>query len=252
MHKCILIYITWKGIICVAVIAVILFLLPAAVIRANIKKIPHTGELSGKIIVVDPGHGGVDSGTHYEGKVLEKDINLAIGLKLKQHLTTKGASVIMTREIDDSLDDHKKNGSRHREDLNARVSIVNKSQADVFISIHANCIRNSSSTLGPMVFYHGSSEKSKYLAECIQQSLNTLSAYENIGAKAKHLAAKGDYVVLRETSPPGVIVEAGFISNTTDRTLLQKESHQHEIAELIVQGVIKYFNYEKSEVETKD
>ncbi len=197
--------------------------------------------LSGKVIVIDPGHGGVDSGTRYGDKVLEKNLNLEISLKLKGLLIKKGANVIMTREIDDSLDDHIKNGSRHREDLNARVYLINKSNADLFVSIHVNYIRNSSTTFGPMVFYYRSSEISSQLANCIQQTLNTLSGYHKVGVKSKHSANPGNYVILRETSPPGVIIETGFLSNALDRTLLQKENHQNELALLITAGIIDYF-----------
>ncbi|MDK2934071.1 MAG: N-acetylmuramoyl-L-alanine amidase [Clostridiales bacterium] len=241
MRKCIFIAITKEGLTFLIITTIIVCLLPTIVIYATIKKAAYHDALSGKVIVVDPGHGGVDSGTHYAEKIFEKNINLAIGLKLKEQLVSKGATVIMTREVDDSLDDHIKNGSRHREDLNARVNIINKNQADIFISIHVNSIRSSPSTLGPMVFFYGSSEKSKYLAECIQESLNNLSAYAQMGNRAKHSANRGNYVILRETSPPGVIIETGFISNATDRTLLQKEKHQQEIAERICKGIIEYF-----------
>lgn len=244
MRKSILIIIYKKTLTYLVIASILAFLVPYAFVKAtNEKRISPATPLTGKIIVIDPGHGGVDSGTHYGQKILEKDINLKIGLILKTAIQAQGATVFMTRESDISLDDQKKNGSRHREDLNARVRLTNTSNADIFISIHANYIRNSSSTLGPMVFYYGSSEKSKQLAESIQQSLNTLSGYKKVGTKASHSAHKGNYVILRETMPPGVLVETGFLSNTIDRTLLQKESHQQEIAKLITEGLIRYFKH---------
>lgn len=242
MHKPIFLIIYKKGLFFLLFALLLSIVLPITLIHASLTKKSYTGQsLSGKIIVVDPGHGGVDSGTHYGQKIFEKNINLQIALKLKEQLTARGASVILTRETDISLDDHQKNGSRHREDLNARVNTVNKNKADVFVSIHVNYIRSSPSTLGPMVFYYGTSKKSQRLAELIQESLNTLSGYDKVGKKAKHSASKGNYVILRETSPPGVIVETGFLSNAIDRTLLQKDKHQQEIAALITKGVVDFF-----------
>ena len=109
--------------------------------------------LDNRTIVIDPGHGGIDGGTNF-GDTLEKDINLEVGLRLRDLLINKGATVVMTREIDESLDDHiVGNGSRHREDLNTRVRIINESKADLFISIHVNHSKNEE-RLGPMVLYN--------------------------------------------------------------------------------------------------
>lgn len=209
----------------------------------DIQKIPLSAPLplEGKVVAIDAGHGGIDTGTHYAHKLLEKDLNLEIALKLQKALVGNGAKVIMTRETDISLDHQAKTPYRHREDLNARVYIINKNTSDLFVSIHGNYVTNSPSTLGPIVFYYGKSEKSNLLASHIQDSLNTLSAYRKVGAKAKHTARRGDFVLLRETAPPGVLVETGFFSNAVDRTLLQKESHQEEMAQLIIQGIIQYF-----------
>ncbi len=197
--------------------------------------------LEGRTIAIDPGHGGIDGGTHFGDAILEKHINLEISLRLKEELENEGATVIMTRESDVSLDDHINNGSRHREDLNERVRIINNSEAEIFISIHANCIKNTNKQ-GPIVFYHGNSEESKAMAELLQRNLNRLSAYEKLDLKAYHSATKGDYFILNNTAAPGVIVEAGFISNEIDRGLLLDEKHQREIVEQIIQGIIEYFN----------
>ena len=203
----------------------------------NYKKIRP---LNNKTIVLDPGHGGIDGGTSF-GDVLEKNINLKIGLRLKEELMKKGATVIMTRETDDSLDDHIDNGSRHREDLNARVKIVNDNKADIFISIHVNHTKNEHK-VGPIVFYNEKSEKSKYLAEYVQNNLNNLSAYKKLEIGTKHSATPGNYYTLINISSPGVIVETGFISNEIDRNLLLENEHQNEIIELIANSIITFFN----------
>lgn len=166
--------------------------------------------LDNKTIVIDPGHGGIDGGTKYKD-TLEKNINLVVSLKLKDMLIRKGATVVMTREIDQSLDDRiVGNGSRHREDLNARVKTVNDSDADLFVSIHVNHIKNPKK-IGPIVFYHQDSEKGKFLAEHMQEYLNDISTYKKMDINVGHEATPGKYYILGNISIPGIIVEMGFL-----------------------------------------
>lgn len=207
--------------------------------------------LQNKIIVVDPGHGGIDGGTSFED-ILEKDINLEIGLKLKKELEQKGATVIITREVDDSLDDHiPGNGSRHREDLNARVEIANDNKADMFISVHVNYSKNKNK-LGPIVFYNEDSEVSKKLAEYIQNDLNDMSSYKRKGIKTNHDVTSGNFFVLRNSQCPGVIVETGFISNEIDRVLLLDKKHHEEIVKMIGKSIITYLIEETDMMELSD
>ena len=220
-------------------IVTISLLLPKTI--QSVMHIIRIRPLDNKIIVIDPGHGGIDGGTNI-GEILEKDINLSIALKLKDLLSKKGATVIMTRDIDVSLDDHIiGNGSRHREDLAARVKIIDESKADIFISIHVNHIKNVK-RLGPIVFYDTNNNVQKYLAEHMQEYLNDILTYKNIGVTVNHLATAADYYILRNSIIPGIIVEMGFISNETDRKLLLEEEHQNEIVEQITKSLIKYFH----------
>ncbi len=224
------------------ILIVVIALVPTKA-NKNVMNIIRIKPLDNKTIVIDPGHGGIDGGTSV-GDILEKDINLIIGLKLKEKLIKKGATVIMTREIDDSLDDHIiNNGSRHREDLNARVKIVNDSNADILISVHVNYIKNSNK-IGAIAFYHTNGEKGKYLAEHMQGYLNDISTYKKMDITVKHSATSGNYYILGNTSAPGIIVEIGFLSNQIDRGLLLDAEHQNEIIEQITKGIISYFNDE--------
>lgn len=196
--------------------------------------------LDNRIIVIDPGHGGIDGGTNL-GDILEKNINLEVGLKLKDLLIKKGATVVMTREIDESLDDHiVGNGSRHREDLNTRVRIINESKADLFMSIHVNYNKNGK-RLGPMVLYHINSEEGKYLAEHMQVYLNDIITYKRMDITVKHSVMSGNYYIAGNTTIPGIIIEIGFLSNEIDRKLLLDLEHQNEIIEQITKGIISYF-----------
>lgn len=218
-------------------IVMISLLLPKTI--GGVMHIIKIRPLDNKIIVIDPGHGGIDGGTNIAG-ILEKDINLSVSLKLKDLLSKKGATVIMTREIDESLDDHIiGNGSRHREDLKARVKIIDESKADLFISIHVNHIKNVKKS-GPIVFYDVNSEGEKYLAEHMQEYLNDIVTYKNLGINVQHVATPGDYYILKYSTRPGIIIEMGFISNEHDRRLLLEEDHQNQIVEQITKAIIDY------------
>ena len=112
-------------------------------------------------IVIDPGHGGIDGGTGDRRDILEKDINLDIGIKLKRELLVEGFNVIMTREKDESLEDLSDiNSSRYRRDLNARQTIINENEPLVFISIHVNSSKNSSAR-GVKIYHFPDSEEGK-------------------------------------------------------------------------------------------
>jgi N-acetylmuramoyl-L-alanine amidase len=153
----------------------------------------------------------------------------------------------MTREIDDSLDDHIPNGSRHREDLNARVKVVTENEVDIFISIHVNHTKNKNK-VGPIVFYNEESKESERLAVCMQEYLNKLSAYKKADIQTRHSATTGNFYTLRNITSPGVIVETGFISNELDREILLQDEHQNELIDLIARSVIAYLNENRKDI----
>ncbi|MHB8063931.1 MAG: N-acetylmuramoyl-L-alanine amidase family protein [Ruminiclostridium sp.] len=199
------------------------------------------------IIVIDPGHGGIDGGTNKEG-VLEKNINLDIGKKIKLLLEQKGYAVIMTREEDISLDKFdNSNNNRHQRDLNARANIINNSNAQLFLSIHVNCNLKKPSTDGAIVFYSDKFEQNRSLAYCIQRALNNMEV--NQKKRTVHDPVQAKYFVLGKTDIPGVIVETAFISNKVERKEMVKNKFKEEMAKAIILGVEKYLN-ESSKVFT--
>lgn len=187
------------------------------------------------IVVVDPGHGGIDGGANKDG-ILEKEINLAIGIKLKKQLQEKGYTVIMTRDEDVSLDNSSK--SRHQRDLNARAAIINNSNAQLFISIHVNCNIKKPSTSGAIVFYSNKFDQNKSLAYFIQRALNNISLKNK--KRTIHDPAEAKYMILRNTNIPGVLVETAFISNEEEKKQLLNESFREETAKAIVFGIEQY------------
>ncbi len=196
-------------------------------------------EVDSDLIVIDPGHGGIDGGTS-KGSVLEKDVNLAISMKLKKALEEKGYRVMMTREKDISLEKlFESSAKRHIRDLNARVKIINESMGGLFLSIHANFDTSSTSTNGSIVFYGDRYSESKLLAGYIQDTLNNLK----IGEKSRNTSRPRnvEYFVLKNSRIPGVLIETGFISNAAERAALTDEEFQQGIADVVVQGVEEYY-----------
>jgi N-acetylmuramoyl-L-alanine amidase len=196
--------------------------------------------LSGKIIVIDPGHGGVDGGAIGDGEVLEKEIALNISLMLRDYLQEAGALVIMTRETDKDLAEKGTRKLRHRkwEDLKERKKIINENHADLFISIHLNSLP-SSRWRGAQVFYHPGREEGEAVSLFIQDEIKR--NLENTNRFAKSI--EGLYL-LRSAEVPGALVEVGFLSNPTERELLKTKSYQQKVAASIYQGMLRYYTNE--------
>ncbi|WP_221569156.1 N-acetylmuramoyl-L-alanine amidase CwlD [Alkalihalobacillus sp. TS-13] len=193
--------------------------------------------LTGKIIVLDAGHGGVDGGAVGKGNVQEKDIALDISLKLRDYLQQAGALVIMTRETDKDLasDGTKRIRNRKTEDLLKRTEIVNTSEADMFVSIHLNAIP-STRWYGAQVFYNPAIEENEKLAKLIQEQIR--SNLENTTRKAKPIST---VYMVRKAEIPGSLVEVGFLSNPNERELLKSKLYQTKLAASIYQGILRYY-----------
>ena len=189
--------------------------------------------LFGKVIYVDPGHGGIDPGASYKD-IYEKDIVLDLSFALRDELMSRGAIVLMTREGDYELADPYAY-MRKRSDLSKRVELINKSMCDAYLSIHLNSY-SSSKWQGAQVFYSDTNDLNIVLAESIQKVLK-----ENTYPRREIKEIKNIYLNDNATRP-GVIVEAGFISNPNDRYLLRKDWYQKKIARLVTEGVIDFFD----------
>jgi N-acetylmuramoyl-L-alanine amidase len=191
--------------------------------------------LSGKIIYIDPGHGGPDGGAGDE-KALEKDIALNVSLMIRDYLQEQGALVLMTREEDKDLapEDMKGYSRRKVEDLHKRLKLVNESEADMFLSIHLNSIP-SPRWSGAQTFYNPKYEENKALSKAIQKELTR--NLENTTREAKGLQS---VYILKHAKKPGALVEIGFLSNAEERSNLLKEDYQEKVAASIYQGVLNY------------
>ncbi|MGG1678292.1 N-acetylmuramoyl-L-alanine amidase CwlD [Neobacillus sp. NRS-1170] len=201
--------------------------------------------LSGKIILLDPGHGGPDGGAG-TGKTLEKDIALDITLKVRDLLQQQGALVVMTRDTDTDLaDDDTRGYSRRKvEDLKQRLKMINDSDNDFFVSIHLNAIP-SSRWSGAQTFYAPHHKENAKAAKFIQEELR-----ENLGNTNRKAKPINQVYILKNAKKPGVLVEVGFLSNPAEKENLKKKTYQEKIAESIYRGVIRYFTNEKELKET--
>lgn len=210
----------------VIIFIVVIFLCLYAYYLDNISKTNITTSKINYVVTVDAGHGGIDTGTHYNS-IYEKDINLAISEFLVKELEKANIETIMTRK-DDSL----YNNSR-ADDLRYRPKFANENQSDLFISIHVNHFPITSAK-GIQVFYKQNSNKSKKLAQEIDKKFSELEILSKREIKI------GDYYVLNKVESPAVLIECGFLSNEFDRKVLADKKNQKIIAKKITEGV-KYY-----------
>lgn len=196
--------------------------------------------LSGKIILLDAGHGGPDGGAG-TGDTLEKEIALQITHKLRDYLQQQGALVVMTRETDTDLADPGTNGYSRRkvEDLKKRLKMINDSDHDFFVSIHLNAIP-STRWRGAQTFYSPHYKENARAAKFVQEELR--KNLENTDRKAKPIS---NVYILDHAKKPGILVEVGFLSNPGERANLKQDSYQEKVADSIYRGIIRYYTNEK-------
>ena len=215
-------------IIKISLILLLFFIIIISIFNVNASNL--TFPLLGKIIYLDAGHGGVDNGATVKN-VNEKDINLQIVYKLKETLTSAGATVLLTRKDDNDISNPNAL-YRKKSDFDNRIKLINNSNADLYISIHQNIYQNKKYS-GPQVFYVKDNQK---LAEIIQ---NTLNKYLNTKRKVKTINNTYMYKLLKKK---GILIECGFISNDNERYKLKTEEYQLKLSKIITEGIITYYS----------
>ena len=215
------------GIGVVGVLLITAAILSFSLTRNYRETIQQIGDM---IILLDPGHGGVDGGTRDAWGHLEKDINLVLGKEIQSQLKASGMQVVMTREQDVALAPFTGKPGRHSRDLQERIRRARQHQCLFLISIHCDWSQDPSET-GAKVFYHAAVPESKQLALTIQEQLNRIQ-------QRQRKAAPGKYFVIRQQGVTGVIVEVGFLSNSQEARSLQKKEFQRQLALAIAQGIL--------------
>ena len=201
--------------------------------------IVNAEELDEKIILIDPGHGGIDGGAKSKNGTIEKDINLEIALKLRDTLEENGYKVFMTRDSDVGLYDKGKSiKEKKREDLKKRTELKVETNCDIFISIHENMFPQEK-CFGAQVWY-ASNEDSEKLANMVQ---NYIKETLNDGNKRVAKPAGEAYLILRDKyEGASILVECGFSSNGQEESKLKTDTHQQLIVDGIVKAVDEYFS----------
>ena len=210
-----------------------------------------TGILKGEskdsfVVVIDAGHGGFDPGKVGVDGTLEKDINLSISLILKELLENENMTVFMTRTTDAAVGTTDGNVTK-QEDMRARVTLINESNADIAVSIHQNSFTKESSK-GAQVFYHTQSEEGEKLALLIQEKIKMSVGDDNY----RQAKSNDSYYMLKKTTCPIVIAECGFLSNYAESALLKQEAYQRKIAEGIKNGILAYYELQKEKAYTSN
>lgn len=190
----------------------------------------ENARLAGKVICLDPGHGGSDPGALGPTGTTEKDNTLAIALSLKEKLEKNGATVVMTRDSDSEVVSAETSAA---EDLSTRVDIANQSEVDLFISIHNDAF-SSQTAAGTTTFHYGDKDSIK-LANLVQQGLCEKLATKNRGARFASL------YVLRYTNMPSILIEIAFISNMVEEMLLSSVDGRDNAADSICDSILKYY-----------
>ena len=195
--------------------------------------------LSGKIILIDPGHGGIDAGASGNNAV-EKEINLSIAKILQEYIETGGGIAYLTRTDDSNTADPNrgKGVSQKMSDLKERKKDIDDFNADLFISIHMNKF-SQEQYRGAQVFYDPNLQESKKLGETIQQSVKDVVKDGN-NRKAK--ATGNSIFVLKGNKVPSALIECGFLSNSDEARLLKTPEYQRKIAWGIYVGIVRYFS----------
>jgi N-acetylmuramoyl-L-alanine amidase len=189
--------------------------------------------LKGKTILIDPGHGGPDTGAIGSNQTYEKNNNLAIALALNDILKQAGAKTILTRNKDISPAAN----YTEIEDLQARVNLANITKADLFISIHNNAYSNSEIQGTETYFCEDNPQnlESQQLANCIHSA-----AIDTLDTKNRGLKEAGFYV-LRNTTMPSILLETAYISNPYEESRLQNQTFRKNVATAIFHGIYNYY-----------
>jgi N-acetylmuramoyl-L-alanine amidase len=230
---------TFGAIVTLLVVAIVILITPIQLEILAVKSL-----VKADVLLLDPGHGGIDGGAESATGVCEKNINLNIALKIRQMAEGDGWTVVMTREEDVGLypqKDRQSIRSLKTEDLLARKKIIEEEKPLVAVSIHLNSFKQDPGVRGAQTFYPGSGDQtiqdqSKLLAEAIQANLvEGLSDGTNRTALAKR-----DVLLFKNPVVPIAIVECGFLSNREEAALLNQDEYQRKIAECIYRGIMEY------------
>ncbi|MDF2629196.1 MAG: putative N-acetylmuramoyl-L-alanine amidase [Symbiobacteriaceae bacterium] len=200
--------------------------------------------LIGKTVVVDPGHGGIETGAIGPTGLMEKNVNLTIGLKLKTLLEAAGAKVVMIRTADtrcatpEQLAPYPTLDEKLRADLGCRANTSDTAGADAFLSIHNNA-SGDRAVRGTETYWSQdnlNAPRSQVFAGLVQEEMLKSLGLRNLGVK------ENIFYVTRYTDAPAVLAEVAFLSNSTDEALLRQDSFLTKTAEALYRATARLWN----------
>ncbi len=201
-----------------------------------------------KTIILDAGHGGMDSGAVGINGELEKNINLEIVRDLRDMLTLSGFNVVLTRNADKSIHDSGVTGIRNQKisDMENRLEIVKSYKDALFFSIHQNKFTDPE-YFGAQIFYNENNPDNMLLAQIMQDNFKVIQPQNN-----REIKLSGDELYLfKDTKIPAVLIECGFLSNEQDAQNLSNEEYQHKVAFMIYNGIIRYYQTVNGRADTE-
>lgn len=206
------------------------------------------------VLLIDPGHGGMDGGASGSDGTLEKDINLSIAKLLANEAEQYSCRVILTREQDEWLCNTDEGSIRSRKtaDLKARCEMIKQYAPDLTISIHLNSFKEDPSVRGAQVFYPAGSSQAdssdvmhqcRQLAELLQARLNETLQQDN----PRTAMTRDGVFIFKEVERPVIIVECGFLSNPSECDTLKSDEYQQNLARCIMGAIAEFAELEKPE-----
>lgn len=217
-----------------------IFVLLAICARITEHALPVTAPITEKpIIVLDAGHGGLDSGAVGVTGALEKDINLSIVLALRDMLEMSGFNVVLTRDEDISIYDPGIEGIRNQKlnDMDNRLKIIQSYPDSIFLCIHQNNYISPDSH-GAQMFYNNNNSTNRTLAQIMQNRFKTLQPYND-----REIKLSGEELfLLKSNKNPSLMIECGFLSNPEEEANLSTWEYQQKVAFTIYGGVLEYID----------
>lgn len=216
------------------------FVILAVCARVTDSALPASTEVTDRpVIVLDAGHGGLDSGAVGKSGVLEKDVNLSVVKHLQKLLELSGFKTVLTRSEDVSIYDPGVEGIRNQKlsDMDNRLEIIQSYPDSVFLCIHQNNYTDPQ-YFGGQMFYNNNNPDNRTLAQIMQNRFAQLQPGND-----REIKLSGDELFLLKSNPnPSLMIECGFLSNPEEEAKLATDEYQQKLTFTIYSGLLEYLD----------
>lgn len=214
------------------------FAVLAVCARVTDSALPASADTSDKpVIVLDAGHGGLDSGAVGKNGTLEKDVNLSVVKRLQQLLELSGFRTVLTRSEDISVYDAGVEGIRNQKlsDMDNRLELIQSYPDSIFLCIHQNNFTDPA-YFGGQMFYNNNNPGNRTLAQLMQNRFAQLQPGND-----REIKLTGDELyLLKSNKNPSLMIECGFLSNPDEEAKLSTTEYQQQLAFTIYSGLLDY------------